>query len=157
MKVSDMTQRHFLGFDGKSNLENYKALLRIPAIKHLRIWDGELSVSLLWLWLRFPATQTRADMKQRNFLDYIGTGKFWRQGEKTKKKKRQKKKNLERNAEMEEASGEEPFPVMLWRNSGKAIQNWIWISEKLKLYFANVHSHKSRRFNSKQSQCAVVQ
>ena len=41
----------------------------------------------------------------------------------TEKKKRKKKKNLERNAEMEEASGEDPFPMMLLRNSGKAIQN----------------------------------
>ena len=94
MEVSDMTQRHFRAFDRKSNPDNYKILLRIPVIKHLRIWDGELTVSLLLLWLRFPATQTRADKKQRNFLDYIGTGKFLRQGEKTEKKKRKKKKNL---------------------------------------------------------------
>ena len=61
-------------------------------------------------------------MTQRHFLDYIDTGKFGSQGG-NREEEASKKKNLERNAKMEEASGEEPFPVMLWRNSGKAIRN----------------------------------
>ena len=60
-------------------------------------------------------------MTQRHFLDYIATGKFERQGG-NREEEASKKKDLERDAKMEEASGEEPFPVMLWRNSGKAIQ-----------------------------------
>ena len=107
MKVSDMTQRHFRAFDRKSDLENYKVILRIPALKHLRIGDGKLSVSLLWLWLRFPATQTRADMNQRNFLDYIGTGKFGRQGG-----------NREEKASKKEEIGEERWDGRsLWRKT----------------------------------------
>ena len=43
----------------------------------------------------------RAHKKQRHFLDYIGTGKFERQGG-NKEEEASKKKNLERNPEMEE-------------------------------------------------------
>ena len=42
-----MTQRHFLGFDGKSNLENYKALLRIPAIKHMRRRTFRIAIMIM--------------------------------------------------------------------------------------------------------------
>ena len=51
----------------------------------------------------------------------LALGKFGSQG--GSREGEASKKNLERNAEMEEASGEEPFPVMLWRNSGTDIQN----------------------------------
>ena len=80
MKVSDMTQRHFRAFDGKSYLENYKVLLRIPAIRKLTdMRRGTFCIAIM-IMITIPCDTNACGYETEKLPRLHWHGKFKRQG-----------------------------------------------------------------------------